>query len=165
VKQFCVMLIALLCAGSNVWAKDLPKAADTGPVILTVLNKQAPERPVSFTLSELQALESRTFTLTHDWSDGPHTYKGPLLSAVLAKAGTSGRIVKLRALNEYFIEIERTFIDKYQPILAWQEDGRTLSVRSKGPLWLLTPLHKYPELSEPANVSKLIWQLSTIEVR
>lgn len=164
-RQFCVMLIALLFAGGNVWAKDLPVAADTGPVILTVMNSGAPEERVQFTLRDLKALESRTFTLTHDWSDGPHTYKGPLLSAVLAEAGASGNTVKLRALNEYFIEIERPFIDKYQPILAWQEDGRTLSIRSKGPLWLLTPLHKYPELGEPANVSKLIWQLSTIEVR
>ncbi len=159
------MLIALLCAGSNVWAEDLPVAAEPGPVILTVVNSVAESKRYQFTLQDLQSLESHTFTLTHDWSDSPHRYTGPLLSAVLEKAGMKGTTVKLRALNEYFIEIQRPFIEKYQPILAWQEDGLTLSIRNKGPLWLMTPLHQYPELNEPANVSKLIWQLSTIEVR
>lgn len=164
-RQFCVILIALLCAGSNVWAEDLPVAAEKGPVILTVVSGVANGEQYPFTLQDLQSLESRTFTLTHDWSDSPHRYTGPLLSAVLEKSGMKGGVVKLRALNEYFIEIQRPFIDKYQPILAWQEDGVTLNIRNKGPLWLMTPLHQYPELSEPANISKLIWQLSTIEVR
>lgn len=153
----------LLFAGSNAWAQDVPAAQ--GPVILTVSGKLAGGQPVQFTLNQLQALESRTMTVEHDWSDEAHTYKGPLLSAVLEHVEATGNSLRLVALNEYFVDIEQGFVHKWQPILAWQEDGRTMRIRNKGPLWLMTPLQESHELRTPANVSKLIWQLSGIEVR
>lgn len=164
-KQICVMLVALLFAGSNTWADGMPTAAGNGPVILTVSAGAGGNQTVQFSLEDLQALESRSYRVQHDWSNTPHTYHGPLLSAVLRKAGIEGGTYRLTALNEYFIDLEAPFVDRYQPILAWQEDGRKMRVRNKGPLWLMTPLHMYPELSEPKNVSRLIWQLSDIKVQ
>ena len=160
-----MMFVMLLFAWSNSWAEGLPAAASGGPVILTVSGNLAGSVPVTFTLKELQALKSRTFRVQHDWSDTPHTYKGPLLSAVLEHAGARGDSLRLTALNEYFVDIDRAFVKRWQPILAWQEDGRTMRVRNKGPLWLMTPLDSDPVLREPDNVSRLIWQLSDIEVR
>lgn len=164
-KQFCVMFIALLFAGSNVLAQDVPAATQDGPVILTISGALNSNKAATFTLKQLQSLTSHSFTLTHDWTDTPRTYTGPLLSEVLKKAGASGQSLKLVALNDYFVDVDMAFVDKYQPILAWQEDGKRMRVRNKGPLWLMTPLHRYPELSDPAHVSKLIWQLNSIEVR
>lgn len=162
-KQTCVILITLLFAGGNTWAEGVPTAVGEGPVILTISDTQG--RQVQFTLSGLQQLENHKYRVKHDWSDTAHTYQGPLLSAVLKQAGIQGDNYRLTALNEYFIDLEAGFISQYEPILAWSEDGKKMRVRNKGPLWLMTPLHKYEELAEPKNVSRLIWQLSDIKVQ
>ena len=89
-KQFCVMFIALLFAGSNVLAQDVPAATQDGPVILTISGALNSNKAATFTLKQLQSLTSHSFTLTHDWTDTPRTYTGPMLSEVLEKAGEDG---------------------------------------------------------------------------
>ncbi|MGH1432745.1 MAG: hypothetical protein ACRBB4_16735 [Neptuniibacter sp.] len=145
-----------------------PLTEPTGKVILTVTGniKHTLEGDTArFDLEQLKQLSSETFTLKTRWSDTTHAYHGPLLSAVLEHVGSKGDRLFLTALNDYSIEIERSYVEKYQPILAWSEDGKPMSVRDKGPLWLLLPHDKYPELNAEVHTGRMIWQLSTIEIK
>lgn len=139
-----------------------------GKVILTVTgNIENTQNGVAaeFDLEQLQQLTSDTFRLQTRWTNQAHEYHGPLLSAVLKKVGAKGSSLRLTALNDYTIEIQTAYVEKYQPILAWRDDGETMSVRNKGPLWLILPLDKYPELKTEENTGNMIWQLSHIEIR
>ena len=50
-------------------------------------------------------------------------------------------------------------------ILAMQADGTRLSIRDKGPIWLMYPVDDFPELQDPKYNLRLIWQLTVMELR
>lgn len=118
-----------------------------------------------FDLNQLKAFESDSFVVKTRWSESKHEYHGPKLSAILAAVGAKGNSLRLFALNDYSVDVDLDFIEKYQPILAWREDGKAMTLRNKGPLWLMLPLHKYDELNEFKYTAAMIWQLRSIEIR
>jgi hypothetical protein len=53
---------------------------------------------------------------------------------------------------------------KYGVILARQMDGKTMSIRDKGPLFVMYPFDQLPELKTSVYFSRCIWQLHAISV-
>ena len=50
------------------------------------------------------------------------------------------------------------------PIIAYSMDGAQMSVRDKGPLWVIYPFDSSPEYRTAVIFSRSIWQLDRIEV-
>jgi hypothetical protein len=141
----------------------------TGPVILKVSGniKSADEvdGKVLFDLAKLQALPQHEVVTGNPWVDKPHRYRGPKLADLLASVGASGKTVILTALNSFQISIEWDKVAKYDPILAWQDDGVVMRVRDKGPIWFMLPLDQYPELKRSEYTDMMIWQLDSIDIQ
>ncbi|TNI85674.1 molybdopterin-binding oxidoreductase [Aeromonas sobria] len=141
----------------------------TGPVILKVSGniKSADEvdGKVLFDLAKLQALPQHEVVTGNPWVDKPHRYRGPKLVDLLASVGANGKTVILTALNSFQISIEWDKVAKYDPILAWQDDGVVMRVRDKGPIWFMLPLDQYPELKRSEYTDMMIWQLDSIDIQ
>lgn len=141
----------------------------TGPVILKVSGniKSADEvdGKVLFDLVKLQALPQHEVVTGNPWVDKPHRYRGPKLADLLASVGANGKTVILTALNSFQISIEWDKVAKYDPILAWQDDGVVMRVRDKGPIWFMLPLDQYPELKRSEYTDMMIWQLDSIDIQ
>ena len=160
---FC--LLSMLVAPFT-WAQE--KAADVSgkkanaSIILTVEGKQA---TVDFTLAQLLALPQKTVITTTPWTEGSHTYTGVLLRDLLDKQCLQ-QVSKLnaKALNDYVTTITVTDAYKYDVLLALTQDGKLLTRRNKGPVWVIYPLSQHPELDKPSYHSAMIWQLRTISV-
>ena len=71
--------------------------------------------------------------------------------------------VRLVAANDYFVDIPTEDFRAYDAILAMEADGKRLSRREKGPLWLMYPISDHPELKDPIYLRRLIWQVVRIE--
>ncbi|MCV5433932.1 hypothetical protein OFN37_33000, partial [Escherichia coli] len=83
---------------------------------------------VLFDLAKLQALPQHEIVTGNPWVDKPHTYRGPKLADVLAAVGADGKTITLTALNSFQIRIEWDKVAKYDPILAWQDNGAVMRV-------------------------------------
>lgn len=143
--------------------------APQGPVILTVTGNvkpaEATEGEVAFDLAMLKALPQHEIVTRNPWVDKPHKYVGPKLADVLAAVGADGKSITLTALNSFQIRINWDKVSKYDPILAWQDDGVTMRVRNKGPLWFILPLDQHPELKRSEFTDMMIWQLNAVDVQ
>ncbi|MCX7127394.1 molybdopterin-binding oxidoreductase [Aeromonas sp.] len=141
----------------------------TGPVILKVSGNikstDEVDGKVLFDLAKLQALPQHEVVTGNPWVDKPHRYRGPKLADLLASVGASGKTVILTALNSFQISIEWDKVAKYDPILAWQDDGVVMRVRDKGPIWFMLPLDQYPELKRSEYTDMMIWQLDSIDIQ
>lgn len=139
-----------------------------GQVILTVsgaIGTANSEGEAAFDRDMLAALPQHEIRTTTEWTDGVKVFRGPLVSDLLAAAGASGDSVVATALNDYSVEIPlRDFAD-YPAILAMSMDGVPLTVRTKGPLWIVYPRDDYKELQKPEMNSRWIWQLRSLEIR
>ncbi|MGF1609552.1 MAG: molybdopterin-dependent oxidoreductase [Kiloniellales bacterium] len=143
-------------------------AAPTGPVILTVsgaISNTNEDGAATFDDTALEALGLHQLRTSTAWTDGVSTFEGPLLCALLDHVGAEGDTLVARALNDYTVEIPIDDCRKYPVVLALRSDGRPLSVRDKGPIWIVYPRDDHPELANEVINSRWIWQLEQIEVR
>jgi hypothetical protein len=141
-----------------------PAAADE---MLVVRNSTEPALgEVSFTEADLLALPQVTIRTGNEFSDGVVEYVGPLARDAMASIATgTAKTIHLVAINDYAIDIPLSDITNYDVILAMQANGKRLSRRDKGPIWLMYPVDDHPELQDPTYTIRLIWQLTTMELR
>ena len=174
-RQACGWLLAtVLCAGAaNVQAATASGAAKpkTAPVAQFTLRIDgaisAPDgsQAMQLDLEALKALPQRTVTTRTPWHDGVMTFGGPRLSDLLEPFKPQGKTLRLTALNDYSIDIPLSDLQRYQPVLAWQLNGKALSVRDKGPLFLIYPFDSHPELQNQIYYGRSIWQVKTISIQ
>lgn len=119
-----------------------------------------------FDRSMLERFQQQTLEVTTPWTDGIVSFSGPLLSDVLSRVGAQdAKTLKAIALNDYAVEIPVEDARKYPVILAMNMNGKALSVRGKGPLWVIYPWTEENKLlRNEVYHSRSIWQLSEIEV-
>jgi hypothetical protein len=143
-------------------------ALPTGPVLLSVTGAVGnPNRGgrADFDRAMLEALPSKRLATATVWTSGVPQFEGPLARDVLALAGARGERVRAIALNDYAIEMPvQDFID-YDVILALRMDGRVLTVRDKGPVWIVYPRDRHVALQEAVRDNRWVWQLRTLQVR
>ena len=139
----------------------------TTDVILTVTgNLQHPNvgTAAQFDLPMLEQLASREGEMETPWTTGKVKFSGPLLKAVLDAAGANGAVLTVKAINDYAADVPMEDATKLDTILATRMDGRTMSVRDKGPLFLIYPFDTHPEIYNEKYFSRSVWQIREIEV-
>lgn len=142
-------------------ASFVPMAQAAGP-ILTVSGPSAARK--DFDLAALDALPQLEVRTTNPWVKAPVTYRGPLLRTVLEAASAKGQQVKATALNDYRIQLPVDDAMKYDVILATRANGQVLSVRDKGPIFVVYPFDARPELKHSAYYERSIWQVRSLQV-
>jgi hypothetical protein len=147
-----------------------PVPHPTEPVVLTVrgrLGLAHAEAGATFDLPTLERLGLIRFTTPTAWTDGLVTFEGVLLSRLLEVLAVPGDVKELAmtALDDYQVAIPVADVRTWPVILALKRDGQYMSVRNKGPLWVVYPRHAFPELQQAKHNPKWIWQLKEIVIR
>lgn len=121
--------------------------------------------PVELSLDDIEALPQTVFVAQNEFVDAPTVFRGPLVRDVLALGGLhDAEIVRFTALNDYSVDIPASDFANYGAILAVEANGRRLSRRDKGPLWLVYPMDSHPEIQQHEYVARLIWQVVRVAV-
>ena len=152
-------------APSSARALDPPQ----GPVVLTLRGRGigAPNGvdQASFDMAMLERLPQQRIVAETPWYNKARSFTGPLLRAVLAAAGAAGGERARRvALNDYRIEMPLADARKHDVIIARLLDDKPMSVREKGPLFVMYPFDREPQLRSSLYFSRCVWQLRTIEL-
>lgn len=150
----------------NVSGADL--SVPTGKVILNVsgqIQHMNDEASAVFDREMLVSLPQKTVTVETPWTEGQVTFTGPVMRDVFSKIGANGTSIDAIALNDYKITIPMSDVETYDVIFALQQDGKKLSIRDKGPIWVIYPWGDYEELRVEKYFTRSIWQLKTIVVK
>lgn len=126
---------------------------------ITISASGATDRVGCDVLDALPMAEIRTDT---PWTDGPSRFEGYPLYELLIALGLQGRDIEAAALDDYSATLCWDLVATYRPVLATVQDGRPLSVRSRGPFWLILPFDDHPELQNDTHFFKAVWQLDRI---
>jgi len=160
--------VVLLCLALPVIARaaELPKP--TGEVMLTVTGAIAhrnSEAGAEFDREMLEALGPRTLRTSTAWTDSVAEFEGVPLAAVIAAVGGTGEELVASAINDYKAQIPMDDVRRYQMLLALRMNGRDLTLRDKGPIWIVYPRDDHPELRTNAYNVRWVWALSALEIR
>lgn len=160
---FSVLSVVILAA-APLSAQTLEVPA--GPVILTVSGNVASvdaEGIAQLDLDMLEALEKVVIETSTIWTEGPQTFEGVSLATLVSALGITGSTLRATAINDYAVEIPMTDAVEGGPIVAYRLNSETMSVRDKGPLWIIYPYDADAEYRTEVIYSRSIWQLDRIE--
>lgn len=164
-KTVTAFLVSVIIATTSAGAKEFgpPK----GPVILTVTGAIARTNTgdsMQFDLAMLEAMDSTEIETTTIWTEGLHSFKGVSLVEIIDVLGVTSGTLLAEAVNDYAVEIPVTDAVTNGPIIAYQMDGETMTLRNKGPLWLVYPYDQKLEYKSEVIYTRSIWHLDRIEV-
>lgn len=145
-----------------------PLEAPKGPVVLTVtgeITQAGPDGKAVFDMAMLEKLPGRVTTTVTPWTKGETKFEGPLAKAVLEAVGAKGKTLVVTALNDYSVEIPVEDFVKWPVILATKMDGARMSVREKGPIFVIYPFDLDKSLYNEKYFSRSVWQVKSIVVK
>ena len=112
----------------------------------------------------LVELPATTFETSTIWTDGVHSFTGVSLADLAAELGVEDGQFLATAINDYTVEIPFSDAVEGGPIIAYLMDGEEMSVRDKGPLWVIYPYDSDADFRSEVIYSRSIWQLDRLEI-
>ena len=145
---------------------DIPKPDGTPLLIITgKITKTNVGGEAQLDRKTLQLIGMEKLTTSNQFEPGVHTYEGVLLGNLLTFLGATGTRLIATALDGYSVEIPRHDAERYPVIIAMIRNGQPMTVRDRGPLWIIYPIDQFKELKDEKYSSRSIWQLNRIDVQ
>ncbi|KQT44437.1 hypothetical protein ASG43_13905 [Aureimonas sp. Leaf454] len=154
---------SVILLGAGIMTLGFHRAFADEP-ILTVSGAISAPAERRFTLAQLEALPALRFTTTTPWHEAPVTFEGVDLDAFLTTLGATGSKLRLTALNDYVADMDIASVAGQGAILAYRENGQTMSVTERGPLFLVFPFDDNAALKLPSFYARCVWQLASLEI-
>lgn len=146
-------------------ADELPQPADQ--VLLTVsgdIEHTNGEGVAAFDRAMLEKLGAVEYETSTIWTEGLQTFTGVPLAALMEAVGARGETISATAVNDYAVQIPASDWDEGKAIVAYLQNGNPMSLRDKGPLWVVYPYDSSADFQTEVIYSRSIWQLDRIEV-
>jgi hypothetical protein len=112
----------------------------------------------------LAALGVEDLATRTPWTEGVSRFGGVPLARALRAAGVARGSVRAIALNDYAVEFPADEAVAMDAFLARTMNDRTLTVRDKGPFWMIFPWSTRPELETASVQAMSVWQLRELEI-
>lgn len=130
--------------------------------VLTLSNGDA---QVELSVEEMREIGSREVKTSTIWTEGVQLFEGVPLLDLLAHVGVSDGVVSAAAVNDYAVEIPLADATSAEAIVAFARNGAPMSLREKGPLWVIYPYDSDPAYRTEDIYSRSIWQLNRINAK
>ena len=115
-----------------------------------------------FDQTMLEAMDPVIITTSTIWTEGVQTFTGVPLAQLVELLGAQGEVMMATAINDYTVEIPREDWVENGPVVAFLNNGEPMSIRDKGPLWIIYPYDDNPDYQTEVIYSRSIWQLDQI---
>jgi len=160
-----LLLGTLFCAHAA-GSASLPEP--TGKVVLTIkgsigLTNKGNDAVLDMAI--LNGLPQHTFTTHTPWSKNPIKFTGPKLSEVLKLVKAKGNMIKASALNDYHVDIPMEDAYRFDMVVATLINDKPISVREKGPLFVIYPFDTNADLRSSTYYERSIWQLKSLDIQ
>jgi len=120
-------------------------------------------RPVTgFGMDQLQALPVSVIRTETIWTDGMQEFTGVALVDLLDRLDIRDGMLEAVAVNDYLIDIPVSDAVRGGPIIAYLRNGQPMSLRDKGPLWVIYPYDSSVEYQREEIFARSVWQLTDI---
>ena len=95
--------------------------------------------PRELALDDLRRMGATELTTSTPWTDRAETFTGVSGTRFVEALGATGGEVVAQALNDYRVVIPFDVLGSDDVLVAYARNGEPMSVRDKGPVWILFP--------------------------
>jgi hypothetical protein len=130
---------------------------------LFIFNEVSFEKAKEFDLAALAKLPQATVHADFPKGGAETEFSGPLLADVLAAAGAEGKMVTVRAMDGYAVEVPVEEMVAKGAVVALERDGKALGIGGFGPSQIVFPRAERADLADMPD-DWWIWQIYHISV-
>lgn len=123
------------------------------------------DAPVVLSRADLTALPRTEYVTTTIWTEGPQRFSGVSLRDLMGHLKIEAELLEFMAINDYSITVPVSEIGQDNPMIAYARNGEPMSLREKGPFWLVYNYDSDPTFRTETVYSRSIWQLDRITAR
>ena len=152
-----VMMLALLLPGIS--------RADAPIVTVSGLTDKTTNGPVAFDLSQFEAIGMTEIVTKTPWHETATTFSGVSGKDLHVYLGITGTELDAVALNDYKVTVPVSDLLETGLIFATRKNGTPMSVREKGPIFIIYPFDANPDLNNEVIYGRSIWQLKELRVK
>jgi hypothetical protein len=166
--SFLAAMIGVFALLGGEFAAAAPLAQPAEKAVLTISGKIADtnqDGKAVFDRAMLEGLGMTSFVTSTPWYKEKVKFEGVALDRLMSAVGAAGDRLVIIALNDYSAELPLADAHKYHVMLALKRDGEYLSVRDKGPLFIVYDFDSDPDLRNQKFYSRSVWQIARIEVK
>lgn len=115
--------------------------------------------------TELEALPQTVIQTISPYFEGKVEFSGPTLEQVIQRFDPSEETaITMVGLNDYQVSGGLEDLLAMDAVIATRRNGDTMSVRQRGPFWVILPLSDRPDLDQEDYHRFMVWQLNRIEL-
>jgi hypothetical protein len=118
-----------------------------------------------FDRAMLEQMPSVSIETKTPWNNGVVRFDGIRMTDLMHAVGASGKTLTAIALNDYVTDIPISDFAAFGVILALKQDGKYMSVRDKGPLFIIYPFDSSPHLQSQTYFGRSAWQVAEMIVK
>ena len=113
----------------------------------------------------LESLGMKTLKTHTFYSSSSSEWRGVWVRDLLKHVGAKGDKIEVIALDDYRTVIPREDFEKFNVMLAFERDGKKLSIRTRGPTRIIYPHDHHVELHDEKYAPRYVWQLKKLIVK
>jgi hypothetical protein len=164
IRRSFVSSVLVVLAATGLMRPALAGETAGGDVVLAVHTAQGNEtQPLAdYAMDQLQALPVSVIRTETIWTDGVQEFTGVALSDLLTSLDIRDGMLEAVAVNDYLIDIPVSDAVPGGPIIAYLRNGQPMSLRDKGPLWVIYPYDSSADYQREEIFARSIWQLTDI---
>ena len=160
IRQILLSIPIVIFAGIVQASSPLPEASGTPLLTITVGDETH-----ALDAEALQQLPREEFETTTIWTEGPQAFAGVRMTEILDRLNIETGTVRLTAANDYQVAIPVADFTVDGALIAYERNGQKMSLRDKGPLWLVYPYDTDARFRTEIIYANSIWQLDRIEIQ
>ncbi|KZB71420.1 hypothetical protein AUQ43_11650 [Thalassospira sp. MCCC 1A01148] len=124
---------------------------------------RADGKTVQVTLQELMDLQATEISTSTEWTDGVQTFRGVAFDLLFDTYGLNAETVRVSALNDYSVMVPANVLREDGAILAYHLNGAEMSVREKGPFWVIFPYDADEQFQTDTYWAYSVWQVKSVD--
>ncbi|HBN49100.1 MULTISPECIES: hypothetical protein [Thalassospira] len=118
---------------------------------------------VTVSFDELTKLPSTEFYTSTPWTDGVQKFQGVDFDVLFDTYGITADTVRVSALNDYSVMVPAGVLRRDNAILVYRLNDAEMSVRDKGPFWVVFPYDSDTRFQTDTYWSYSVWQVKSID--
>jgi hypothetical protein len=154
----CVKMLGIVVAMVGMFSVS---AHAGGSVTFTKPNGDA----VKVSMEQLMEMPATEFYTSTPWTNGVQKFQGVSFALLIDKFGLNANQVRVAALNDYNVIVPTNVLREDGAILAYQLNDAEMSVREKGPFWVVFPYDKDARLQTDTYWSYSVWQVKSVDAK
>lgn len=162
-----VLVSSLLLTACAAAASGHLSPAPEGAAILTVggdIGCTNHGDEAAFDLAALDALAGDELRTTTIWTEGVQIFEGVRIDTLLEAVCAEAASLRASAINEYSVDIPLNQELLEGALIAYRRNGVPMTLRDKGPLWIVFPWDDDHRYRNEAYYFRSVWQLERLDV-